>query len=64
MSYEHFKNIKSLKVCYKEFEVFNDDEHNEVFESKAIEWYKNFPIAINNVGVPPYSNLENKNLPF
>lgn len=64
MSYEHMKNISKLKVCYKKFTVFNDNEHNEVFESKAISWFKQFPIAKDHIGAPPYSNKKNKNLPY
>jgi hypothetical protein len=54
MRYSDFDKIDRMKVESKEFVVNNDEEHAEVFETLAGEWFRTFKINENHIHGKPY----------
>lgn len=54
MRLRDFNKLDKLSVQHTEFIVNNSKEHNEAFETKAVEWFKQFEIADDHIGSAPY----------
>lgn len=54
MRLSDFDKIDRMKTEYKSWTVYNDEEHNEVFERLAKEWFKQWEIHENHVGAKAY----------
>jgi hypothetical protein len=54
MYLKQFKRIGEFTVKFKEFTVNNIYEHNSVFTTNAVEWFKQFELAADHIGASPF----------
>ncbi|MBB6716227.1 hypothetical protein [Clostridium gasigenes] len=59
MTYAMFNKIEKLTTEYMEFQVWNRQEHNEVFTIHAKDWLRNFKISKDYIGCKPYEDEPN-----